>query len=128
MKLFASLIVAALFVSATVMADTATTSHMTGHLATRDTFGAWSSVRVDVPSGTTIVDVSAAANGRNTLLDCVFTEPTGTKQVQKNTTDCRVVVRDGNDHGLALPSHLMLDLTNENNGPVDYDITIQNTK
>ena len=113
-----------LLVSATAMADT-TTTHMTGHLATKDTFGSWTGpMRVELPSGTTVVDVSASATGRNTFLDCTFKEPTiGRTVVQKHVQLCDVNVK-----GLVLPSHLTVNITNDNDSPVDYDITIQNTK
>ena len=103
---------------------TLTTSHITGHLATKGTNGAWARHRIDLQEGTTVVNVSAAANGKNTYLNCVFSDPLGTNTVIEH----HVLLCDANVKRLALPSFMVLDIANDNNGPVDYDITVQNTK
>lgn len=113
------------FLLAAALAASATITHTTGTLATRDTYGAWATVSVNVPEGRSTVLVSASADGKNTPLDCTFlnnrNEVVGSC---KKATACQAPVNNTPPYG-GLPSHLTLKLTNEYNGPVMYDISVE---
>ena len=113
------------FLLAAALAASVTTTHTTGTLATKGTNGAWATVTAEMAdSAVNVVNVSASANGKNTYLDCEFIDPYHQTLLKENhVLLCATVVR-----GLALPSRLTIKLTNENNGPVAYDVAVETTK
>jgi hypothetical protein len=112
------------FLVVAAIAASATTTHTPGHLATKGTNGAWATERVNVSNGTSVIHVSASADGKNTPLDCAWEDPYGkSAHFEKHTLMCSATVKN-----LTLPSHVVLKLINEYNGPVTYDIEVSNTQ
>lgn len=112
------------FLIAAAIAASTTVTHTQGNLATTGTNGAWGVARISVPEGTSVIRVSASANGKNTPLDCAWEDPYGrSAHSEKNTLMCSATVKN-----LVLPSHVVLKLINKYQGPVTYDISVENSK
>jgi hypothetical protein len=98
-------------------------THITGNLATKGTYGAWVTQRINLQDGVNVINVSASANGKNTYLDCKFTEPSGAVHNQLHTQLCTLKT-----NRLSVPWHMDVQLVNDNDGPVTYDIAVETEK